>query len=501
MIRINRSLFVCLLTLLISLSSCKRSNLEMTSLEGNELTEDSTFGYDPEQLLDFDFDRIKERGYFTAIVDNSSTGMFLYRGEPMGYEYELLSLFAQSIDVELRFDITPRIEDGFRKLNNGQGDILAYNLSVTKERQRFMKFTSPHNFVRQVLVQRKPNNWRDMKLHEIEKTLLRNPIDLIGKEVHVRKGSAYTTRLKHLAEEVGGDILIIEEFDDLETEALIELVAQGTIAYTVADENVALVNARYHPILDVKTAISFPQQIAWGVRKNTPQLLDTLNAWIGDMKRTNEYYALYDKYFKSTRKSKEMVESDFFSTNSERISPYDSLIKLGAEKVNWDWQLLAAQISKESRFDPRAKSWVGAIGLMQVMPRTGKSYGVTKLYNPAQNIKAGVKHISWLQEVWDDIEDEEEKAKFVLASYNVGQGHVQDAVRLAAKYGADTTSWEGVAKYLRLKSKKKYYNDPVSKFGYCRGDEPVDYVADILYRYSRYLQLDQSISVVSEEGE
>lgn len=501
MIKKNQFLVVCSIVLALGLLSCKRSNLEMSALEDSQQAEDSTFGYDPDQMISIDLIQIKERGYFTAIVDNSSTGMFLYRGEPMGYEYELLSLFAKSIDVELRFDITPSLEDGFRKLNSGQGDILAYNLSVTKERQRFMEFTAPHNFVRQVLVQRKPDNWRDLKLHEIEKFLLRNPIDLIGKEVYVRKGSAYTTRLKHLAEEIGGDILIIEEFDELETEALIELVAEGKIEYTVADEDVALVNARYFPIIDVKTAISFPQQIAWGVRKDAPQLLDTLNAWIRDMKRTNEYYALYDKYFKSTRKSKEMVESDFFSKNSERISPYDSIIKLSAEQINWDWQLLAAQISKESRFDPRAESWVGAKGLMQVMPRTANSYGITNLFNPSQNLKAGVKHILWLEEVWKDLKDEDERAKFVLASYNVGQGHVQDAARLAEKYGEDSEDWEDVAKYLRLKSKKKYFNDPVVQFGYCRGDEPVDYVADILYRYSRYRQLDQSNSAVVDKGE
>lgn len=498
MIMTNRYYAVCFIGLIFGLISCKRSNLEMTALDNPTQTEDSTYGYDPEQMIQMDFEQIKERGYFTAVVDNSSTGMFLFRGEPMGYEYELLSLFAQSVDLEIKFDITPSIEDGFRKLNAGQGDILAYNLSVTKERQRFLEFTSPHNFVRQVLVQRKPDDWRAMKLHEIEKTLLRNPIELIGKEVHVRKGSAYTTRLRHLAEEIGGDILIVEEFDELETEALIEMVAEGNIDYTVADEDVALVNARYYPILDVKTAISFPQQIAWGVRKNAPQLLDTLNAWIDKMKRTNEYYALYDKYFKSTRKSKEMVESDFFSKSSERISPYDSLIKLSAEKINWDWQLLAAQISKESRFDPKAVSWVGARGLMQVMPKTGRSYGVRNLFNPVQNLKAGVKHILWLEDVWKDVDDQEEKAKFVLASYNVGQGHVQDAARLAEKYGDDPEKWDDVAKYLRLKSKKKYYNDPVVIFGYCRGDEPVDYVEDIIYRYTRYLQLDQSVSAVAD---
>lgn len=486
--KLNRFLYLILFACF--LLACKRSSLENVTLSGELQPQDSLYGYDPENFFLADLKQIKDRGYITAIVDNSSTGMFLYRGEPMGYEYELLSLFAKSIDIELRFDITPSLEDGFRKLNKGEGDILAYNLSVTKARQRFMDFTAPHNFVRQVLVQRKPKDWRKMKLHEIEKELLRNPIKLIGKEVYVRKGSAYTTRLRHLAEEIGGDILIIEEFEELETEGLIELVANGTIDYTVADEDVALVNARYHPILDVRTAISFPQQIAWGVRKNAPLLLNALNRWIKQMKQTNEYYALYDKYFKSTRKSKEMVESDFFSKDAQKISPYDSLIKQSADKLGWDWRLLAAQISKESRFDPRAVSWVGARGLMQLMPKTGRSYGVNNLYDPAQNLKAGTQHILWLRSVWDDIVDKEERAKFVLASYNVGQGHVQDAVRLTRKYGNDPGKWENVAEYLILKSKKKYYKDPVVQFGYCRGEEPVEYVEDILYRYNRYLQLD-----------
>lgn len=487
----KHSKVLILVFIALVLQSCKRSSLENVTLSEQSQQQDSLFGYDPQNLFQSDLKQIKERGYITAIVDNSSTGMFLYRGEPMGYEYELLSLFAESINIELRFDITPSLEDGFRKLNKGDGDILAYNLSVTKERQRFMNFTEPHNFVRQVLVQRKPRNWRKMKLHEIEKVLLRNPIELIGKEVYVRKGSAYTTRLKHLADEIGGDILIIEEFEELETEGLIQLVVNGTIDYTVADEDVALVNARYYPILDVKTAISFPQQIAWGVRKNSPQLLNALNKWIQEMKQTDEYYVLYDKYFKSTRKSKEMVESDFFSKDAQRISPYDSLIKLNAEKLGWDWRLLAAQISKESRFDPKAVSWVGARGLMQLMPKTGRSYGVRNLYNPSQNLEAGTQHILWLRSIWNKISNEEERAKFVLASYNVGQGHVQDAVRLAEKYGKDATKWDDVAEFLVLKSKKKYYKDPVVQFGYCRGDEPVDYVSDILYRYNRYLQLDQ----------
>ena len=398
---------------------------------------------------------------------------------------------SETLGVELRFDITPDLNEAFNKLNRGEGDILAYNLTITKERKKRIAFTNYHNLVRQVLVQRKPTNWRQMKLHEIEKTLIRNSVDLIGKEVYVRSGSSYAARLKNLSDEIGGDILIIEDFPDVETESLIRKVADGVVDYTVADEDVALVNARYYPILDVKTPISFPQQIAWGVRKNADGLLLSLNSWIEKMRKTSEYYTIYDKYFRSTRESRNRMRSVYFSTNSDTISPYDSLIKIAADSIGWDWKLLAAQISKESKFNPRAKSWVGARGLMQLLPRTGRDYGIKNLYDPAESIRAGTKHIQWLQSIWkNEIEDEDERKKFVLASYNVGQGHVQDAVRLAKKYGKTPTVWEdNVAKYLLLKSRPKYYNDPVVEFGYCRGTEPVNYVRDILALYEQYTQL------------
>ena len=114
----------------------------------------------PEKIVDFDLDKIKERGYITAIMDNSSTGLFIYRGNTMGYEYELIKAFAKSQGLELRINVTPSLEEGFRKLNAGEGDVLAYNLTVTKDRKKRIAFTHYHNLVKMVLIQRKPDNWR-----------------------------------------------------------------------------------------------------------------------------------------------------------------------------------------------------------------------------------------------------------------------------------------------------------------------------------------------------
>ncbi len=444
-----------------------------------------------EEPVDLDLKGIKERGRLTAIVDNSSTSYFIYRGQPMGYEYELLSLLAEDLEVDLEIVITSDLEEAFRKLNKGEGDIIAHNLTVTKNRQELIDFTIPHNEVRQMLVQRKPKNWRNMKIHQIEEKLIRNPLELGSKKVIVRKASAYYTRLQHLSEEIGEDIDIVEDEGDVETEEMIRKVAQGEIEFTVADEDVARLNAAYYPNLDVTTAVSFPQKVAWGVRKNSPELLAAVNEWIARMRKTTDYYVIYNKYYKNRSGMRKLVNSSYSSINGNQISPYDKQIKKAAATLGWDWRLLAAVVYQESKFNPEAESWMGATGLMQLMPETAEIFGAEDPLDPGQNIQAGANYLKWLDEFWaDEIPDPEERVKFILASYNVGQGHVLDARRLAVKFGKDPQVWEdNVEYYLGLKANPKYYTDEVVKLGYCRGSEPVRYVKSIMRRTGRYKQL------------
>ncbi len=477
------SLKICSILLsLVLLSGCFKSRVESKDDQSPEVEVNAVM---------LDLDKIKERGTLRALVDNSSTSYFIYKGQLMGYEYELLSLLAKEIGVTLEIILTPSIDEAFAKLNNGEGDIIAFTLTVTKERKKKVAFTNSHYTTRQVLVQKKPNNWRNKKTHEIESLLIRNQVDLIGKEVHVRKSSSYADRLHNLSEEIGGDILVIEDEKDVETELMIRKVVSEKIMYTVADEDIAMVNAAYYPDIDIKTPISFPQQIAWAVRKNAPKLLDHINTWEAALKKTPTYNVIYRKYFKSPRASLTRLQSDLSSLNGGQLSIYDPLIKVGADSLGWDWRLLAAQAYQESAFDPYAKSWAGAVGLMQLIPETGKRFGATDLLDPKQSVMAGVKFLQHLDRLWGKtITDDLERTKFVLASYNVGLGHVEDARNLAKKYGANPIVWEdNVAVYLLNKSKPKYFKDKIVKSGYCRGEEPVNYVRLILSRYDQYRQL------------
>ena len=475
--------WVLVAMLLASPVACKDEGKSLPFNAATKTSED-----EPATPISLDLNQIKERGTLTAILNNSSTGYFIYRGQPMGYEYELLTRLAQALDVTLSIEVTNDIEEAFQMLNRGEGDIIAFNMTVTAPRKERVAFTEHHNEVKQVLVQRLPEQWRGMKRHQLEKGLIRNPLDLEGKEIHVHKGSAYAGRLANLAEEIGGEIKVVEE--NIDTETLIKMVADGEIDYTVADEDIAMVNATYHSSIDVHTPVSFPQKVAWATRKNAPDLLAAVNGWIRDMKQGADYYVIYNKYFKSPKTTLKRVRSDYSSVAGEYISPYDELIRQAADTLGWDWRLLAAQIYQESKFDAEAKSWAGATGLMQLLPSTGEMYGVENMLNPAQSLKAGATYLGWLDGIWTKyVPDAEERRKFVLASYNAGQGHVLDARRLARKHGKNPERWEDVAEFLLLKSQPEYYNDPVVKSGYCRGTEPVNYVREILQRYDRYRQL------------
>ncbi|UTW62681.1 transporter substrate-binding domain-containing protein [bacterium SCSIO 12741] len=424
-----------------------------------------------------------------ALVDNSTTSYFLYKGQPMGFEYELLERMCEDLDLELEVKLVYNLDGVLDKLNSGEGDLIAANLTVTRDRNEQANF-SEHLFkTRQVLVQN-PENSKDLIL---------DPTELAGKTIHVRAGSSFYERLLNLSEEIGEDIDIVALSDSLDdhvlnkTIQLIEGVAKREIQFTVADEHIARVEKKLYPQIHVKTEISLPQKIAWAMRLPDTNLRNAVNDWIIHAKKTNDFHTIKLKYFKARTKLKTKIESDYSSLSGGKISPYDGFILQYGNELNWDWRLLASQIYQESGFDPNAVAWTGASGLMQLLPTTAATYGVdsTFLLDPESNIRAGTRYLAWINDFWKgSVPDTAERTKFVLASYNVGLGHIIDAKNLAAKYGADPTLWDGnVETYILKKTEREYYTDPVCKHGYCRGSEPYNYVREVMARYRHYQNL------------
>jgi membrane-bound lytic murein transglycosylase F len=434
-----------------------------------------------------DLDIIKEKGKIVVLTDYNSTSYFIYRGQPMGYQYELLQEMADYFGLRLEVIVSNNLDHSFNKLENGDVDLIAANLTITKQRKQIMDFTVPHSKTRQVLVQRKPDNWENLDNKSLESSLIRDQLDLADKTVYVQANSSHAVRLKNLSDEIGENINIIEA--DEEVEHLISLVASGEIDYTVSDENVAQVNQKYYQNIDVETPLSFHQNLAWAVRKNSGKLLTEINEWLVQFKQTREYKLIYAKYFQNNR-SAQIVESDYYTLASGRISAYDDYIKTYSEELGWDWRLIASLIYQESRFKPNVRSWAGAFGLMQMMPSTASKFGINQNSSYEQQIRAGIKFLIWLEERLEFIKDPDEKIKFTLAAYNVGLGHIIDARNLAEKNGSNPDVWENnVDKFLLSKSDPEFYNDPIVKYGYCRGTETYAYVKDIMERYEHYRNL------------
>ena len=404
----------------------------------------------------------------------------------MGFNYELLKSFSDNLGIDLEIIAENNPEHAFGMLKSGEADLVAIGLIDNSSSKNDVLLTEPLDETRQVLVQRKPRKWRSLTMDELDKKLIRNQLGLAKKIIYVQEGSSQAEHLISLAKEIGDSINIVEvPFD---SEKLIQHVANGEIEYTVCDENVALVNATYYPDIDVSTPLSFTQNVAWGIRKNnSAALLFELNRWITTYKKTGSYALLCAKYFKNSR-SGSIVRSDFYALNTGKVSQYDDMIRQFSALIKWDWRLLASLICQESHFNPNVESYMGAFGLMQIMPDTGRNFGIDITSSPENNLKAGIRYINWLHSIFDPkIPDEKERINFILASYNAGPGHILDAMKLAEKNGMNPQKWDGnVALWLLKKSERKYYNDNVVKNGYFRGTESVNFVSQVLERFEHY---------------
>ncbi|WP_445386523.1 transglycosylase SLT domain-containing protein [Robiginitalea sp. IMCC44478] len=437
-----------------------------------------------------DLDQIREDGKLRALIAYSATSYFLYKGQTMGYEYELLRRLANHLELELEIRVARDLDQMLEILQKGQVDIVAHGLAITQERKKEVAFADYLYLTKQVLVQRKPVNWRSLTRDQTLDYLVQDPVQLIGDTVSVRKNSSYLRRLENLSREIGGSIIIDTLEGNLSTDEIIKQVVDKKIKYTVADRNLARINASNYPILDISVPVSFSQRIAWALPKGADKLLEATNDWIASEKRQTDFYVIYNKYFKNSRSFNRRIKSEFYSLNKDQISAYDTLIKKEARELGWDWRLLASLVYQESRFNPEATSWTGAQGLMQLMPATAEELGVEDRSDPVQSIDGGTKYLSRLVEAFATVPDSIQRIKFALASYNCGYNHVKDAQKLAAVKGLNEYCWDGNvdSMILALSYPKNYYHEVV-EHGYVRGIEPYRYVNQIFDRYQHYTAL------------
>lgn len=474
--------------------------------------------------IERDLEAILARDTLFALTSYNATSYFLYRGEPMGFEYELLKVFAEEQGVVLQMYVVPR-DSLLPMLNRGVGDVAAAGIIPADQDTARFRYTASLYETRPVIVQQGAGPEAEeatsdaaeratpadstvlpgraesdlgeaaanaggvprLDLLALAGRLIRRPRDLAGRTVHLPVEHPYHEHLVEIEDEAG-NIRIVEV--DTTNERLIRQVARGEISLTVAPENLARLEESYFTNLEISPTVGPMHVVTWAVRGNSPNLLRAVDTWIEASRDSTHFKSLYQKYFVDRNGYRERVESRYLTAETRVLSDFDALLRQAADSVGWDWRLLASQAYQESRFDARARSWAGAAGILQLMPATAREVGVADPYDPAQNVAGAARYLRLLdKQYWrDEIADDEERVKFILASYNAGAGHVMDARRLAEKHGDDPDRWEDVAYWLLQKAQADVINDPVVQHGYCRGLEPVQYVARILDRYAHYRQ-------------
>ena len=419
----------------------------------------------------------------SVITLYSSSTYFIYKGEPMGYEYELAKSFADEHELILNVKIADNASRLVEMLQSGEGDIIAYQLPITTPMKQEVLFCGKEQVSPLALVQR--SNRGD--------TLLQNITELLGKEVYVKNNTRQYERLVNLDRELGGGILIRDiEKDTVSTEDLIEMVSNGIIPYTVADRAIAQLNKTYFQNINYDLEVSFPQRSSWAVRKNDEYLAQAIDQWAQKYQENESYKSIHKRYFERSKH----VELDNFHGNdflgNGQISPFDSLFRHYGAEVGIDWRLLAAVAFEESMFTPTAVAWTGAEGLMGIMPKTAEYMGLEPhdRRTAEGSIRTGAIYLNRMRRMFPTVEDDEQRIKFALGAYNAGIGHILDARALTERYGKNKNYWDNnVEEYVRLKSLPEYHNDPVVKHGYLRGSETYNYVRSITDRWERYKQL------------
>ncbi len=411
-------------------------------------------------------ERIKKTGVLRLITSNSINTYYYYNGQPTGFEYDLAREFANFLKVDLDI-VTPGWNNIFSYLEQGKGDLIAAGLAITKDRLEKVNFSIPYMTIQQHIVHHKlvfgPKN--------IE--------DLTFRTLHVRRGTSYHSRLEEIKKS-GVDFNYILH-DNIPTQELIRMVYDREIKFTVSDNNIAYLNQRYYPDIRIGIALQEKESLAWAVNKNDSKMLEQINKFFLHANETGLLKQISDKYYSNIKDTDPYDLKRFHQRIKTRLPKYKKIIIEESRKYNFDWKLVAAVVYQESHFNPNAKSFTNVRGLMQVTTVTAEEMGIANHLKPSQSIKAGIKYLDKMVKKFDYLEDDYERILFALASYNIGYGHVIDAIQIASDMGLDETKWQSLKTTLPLLSKSKYYKQ--TKYGYARGWEPLQYVERILTYY------------------
>lgn len=409
--------------------------------------------------------RIIDRGYVTMGTLYGATSYYIEAEGPTGFEYELAKQYADFLGVKLVVVPAYHLEDLYPKLDSGDVDFLAAGLAVTPKRLKKYSMAPSYDTVSQKLVFKQGK----VRPRELE--------DLTGKFM-VTARTSYSENLAMLKRT--NDDLSWEESSELDAEELLLKVLEEEIDYTVIDSNTLAMSRRYYPEISIGFTIKQAEELAWLVSKeNDTSILASLVEFFGQVHHDGTLLALDDKYYGHIEQFDYVDTRTFIKAIEETLPKYQSIFEKHGQEV--DWKLLAAISYQESHWNPNARSPTGVRGMMMLTLPTAKQMGIKSRLDVEESIRGGAKYIKRMIDRMPERIPYPDRLWFALASYNVGFGHLNDARIITQRQGGDPDRWVEVKSRLPLLKQKKYYKK--TRYGYARGDEPVNYVENIRRYY------------------
>lgn len=416
----------------------------------------------------------------TLLITNHFSTFYIDKGRNCGLGYELLELYLKKKGWSLKLILLNDIEHVRDSLLTSGAHMAAATFITPNHRIKNTLYTDYIYKTDLRLIQRTEKN-----------RVITTPADSSPIVVTVIKDAPYELSLFKDRNPFPG--LVVEYAPPLSTkQSLIEDVAEGKINYTIAGQLESEIMKVFHPNINNDVIIMENAEVSFMVNPQCKELLKDFNSWLRNNRKKSDYQWTIQKYTRFPKELKKSMQYVEPLARKGTISNFDTLIKKYANSINWDWKMLSALIYQESRFNHRVVSSAGAMGLMQILPTTARSLTKVKkkeLFNPDKNIYCGTLLINWLRFTIfkNDTISGEDQLKFVLAAYNCGIGHLADGRALAKRYNLNPNIWNNNVETMVLNlSKPQYYRDPVCKYGYCRGVEPVTYVRNVMLYHQHY---------------
>ncbi|WP_247869978.1 membrane-bound lytic murein transglycosylase MltF [Methylophaga sp. SB9B] len=421
-------------------------------------------------------EQILERGELRVVSRYGLTSYYTNSGQLAGFEFDLAQAFADYLGVELKVTVPNTLSKTLDMIENGQADIAAAGLTITRARQNRLRFGPIYHEVTQQLIYR----------HGSPKP--RDITEISSGQLEILANSSHAEQLALLQQEI--PLLSWTENQSIDSSGLLQLVQLELIDYTIVDSNEMSASHGLYPELRVAFDVSDPQPLAWGMRRSEDMSLQlAVTAFFEEIENTGYLDQLIETYFGHIRRFDYVDSRAIHRRIQTHLPQYESMFKAAALAYGYDWRLLAAMAYQESHWNPEAVSSTGVRGLMMLTQATANEMGVTDREDPEQSIFAGTAYLTIIKNRLPERIAEPDRTWLALAAYNIGLGHLEDARILTEKNGGNPDRWADVRENLPLLAKQQWFSQ--TRYGYARGGEPVRFVGNIRRYYDIMLHHDE----------